>query len=144
MSKIEKLELRHLAGYLPYGLKFLHDEEKTPYTLVNLGEEHKKNPLPVDGIKGEVLASFYLEGITPLLRNLSDLTKEIEHNGERFVPKDKLFLGDKSFVSFKRSISKNAIHCEPYWIIQKLFEWHFDVFGLIDSGLSVDLNTVKL
>ena len=27
----------------------------------------------------------------------------------------------------------------PYWMIQKLFEWHFDVFGLIDQGLALPL-----
>lgn len=26
---------------------------------------------------------------------------------------------------------------------QKLFEWHFDVFGLIEKGLAVDINTIE-
>ena len=26
---------------------------------------------------------------------------------------------------------------------QKLFEWHFDVFGLIDAGLAIDINTLE-
>ena len=30
-----------------------------------------------------------------------------------------------------------------YFIYQKLCEWHFDIFGLIDAGLAVDINTVK-
>lgn len=28
-------------------------------------------------------------------------------------------------------------------LIQKLFSWHFDVFGLIDKGLAIDENTLK-
>jgi hypothetical protein len=27
--------------------------------------------------------------------------------------------------------------------VQKLFEWHFDVFGLISKGLAIDINTLK-
>jgi hypothetical protein len=29
-----------------------------------------------------------------------------------------------------------------YEDIVKLFEWHFDVFGLIDAGLAIDINTL--
>lgn len=26
---------------------------------------------------------------------------------------------------------------------QKMFEWHFDVFGLIENGLAIDINSIK-
>ena len=28
-------------------------------------------------------------------------------------------------------------------IYEKLFEWHFDVFNLIEAGIAIDVNTVK-
>lgn len=171
MSKIEKLELKHLAGYLPYGLKFLHDEEKTPYTLVNLGIEHKKKPLPVDGIKGDVLASFYLEGIIPLVRPLSDLGKEATRHKTNLHQiaidlgrlKDDNFIfqydysdsgsyGDKSSYAIITP-SQNKLITVPqkgsllgcsYEVVNELIKNHYDVFGWIESGLAIDINTVKL
>ena len=32
----------------------------------------------------------------------------------------------------------------PYWIVEKLFENHFDVFGLITLGLAININTLKI
>lgn len=32
---------------------------------------------------------------------------------------------------------------ESYLLMQKLIEWHFDVFGLIEKGLAIDINTLK-
>ncbi len=30
-----------------------------------------------------------------------------------------------------------------YKVVKKLFEWHFDIFGLIPAGLAIDINTLK-
>lgn len=30
----------------------------------------------------------------------------------------------------------------PYWIVKKLYEFHFDVHGLIEKGLAIDKNTL--
>jgi len=27
----------------------------------------------------------------------------------------------------------------PYWIVKKLYEWHFDVNGLIEKGLAINI-----
>jgi len=32
------------------------------------------------------------------------------------------------------------IQYAPFSFIQKLLEWHFDIFGLIDAKLAVDIN----
>ena len=29
-----------------------------------------------------------------------------------------------------------------YGLVSKLIEWHFDVFGLIEKGLAIDINTL--
>ena len=31
-----------------------------------------------------------------------------------------------------------------YLIYEQLFEWHYDVFGLIESGEAVDINKIKI
>ena len=79
---MDKLELKHLATYLPYGLKI-----KLPYGILTLGNHpnvHKDDQLINYG-------SVIIDQLKPILRPLSDLTKEIEHNGERFVPLMRLF-----------------------------------------------------
>jgi hypothetical protein len=87
-----KLELKHLAPYLPYGLK----------VRVSYGSQHTKRLNELCGLSVEYCnctKSNYpytqdvpYKDIKPLLRPLLDLTKEIEVNGERFVPLFKLCL----------------------------------------------------
>ena len=31
----------------------------------------------------------------------------------------------------------------PNGIVLQLFEWHFDVFGLIEKGIAIDINTLN-
>lgn len=28
----------------------------------------------------------------------------------------------------------------PYWAIRKLYEWHFDIYSLIENNLAIDKN----
>ena len=136
-----KLELKHLAPYLPYGLKYrLHGNFPIQNGVDNWIEDIREIS-PFNFTLEKVLT---WETCKPILRPLSDLTKEIEINGERFVPSDKLMLqknqrGEWSFFM------DEAITWEIEQAIEdvsKLFEWHFDVFGLIDQGLAIDINTL--
>ena len=143
-----KLELKHLAPYLPYNLKVskLH----VMHTCLGIGS--------IDHI-----LTTQKEAYKPILRPLSDLTKEIEINGEKFVPivelakiayPDLVWEFDRTRAisewkkepayfffqknSFFACLFNNAI---PNQIVlfNKLFEWHFDVFGLINQGLALPL-----
>ncbi len=38
----------------------------------------------------------------------------------------------------------NKVEFIPYHIYELLFQWHFDVFGLIQEGLAVDINTFSI
>lgn len=185
-----KLELKHLAPYLPYGLNLQFFE--MTYLMI--------------GLRGDIV---YLENgyeklgnpyLKPLLHPLDMLTKEIEHNGEKFVPiielsklagngLDKMevdnieiesetailwfkekpthprFKLPKSRICFEidmdkpnkggvgfdivREYESSEIN-DPFYppnnqlvLFQKLFEWHFDVFGLIPEGLAINKLTNK-
>lgn len=123
-----KLTIKHLAPYLPYGLMSVDYFD---------GIELKRKIVPsniVGFVDGDTKAK-------PILHPLSDLTKEIEHNGEKFVPSDRLAINLFS-KGTKEIILKGEINGIPYWVMQYLFEWHFDVFGLIEKGLAVDINTL--
>ena len=158
-----KLELKHISPYLPYGLKIYEPTQEkalmldiliTTYTTEKIG-------LPFLFEKGE----YKTQNGLPILRPLSDLTKEIEHNGKNFNPievlrgekwgKQLYWLGEDSklFPNGYNSFDGLFIETDDYsidieldevcYIKERLFEWHFDVFGLIENGLAVDINTIK-
>lgn len=123
-----KLELKHLAPYLPYGLKILptlYNRDNKINTLYYLSTIYNSDEFGVNGY-----TSNYIK---PILRPLSDLTKEIEHNGEKFVP---------YYWFGRQGINIESILDERWHIVQKLLSWHFDVFGLLDKGLAIDINTL--
>jgi hypothetical protein len=138
---MKKLEIKHLAPYLPYGLKIQGQTHKSIETLF--------------GLKGETVFVEYSQSlyawadifdIKPILRPLSDLTKEIEHNGERFVPSERYNI-DKDFLYEIDTNQEDIIYIdvlEMYNLFLILLEMHFDVFGLIDKGLAIDTNTLDL
>jgi len=152
-----KLELKHLAGYLPYGLK-AYDSRSTielcaSYLLVD--DEFKNEFISICEITNG--GKFWIK---PILRPLSDLTKEIEVNGEKFVPSKILenqylstsFWGTNSIGSGILGVDgkmKNLCFIDneiigecPYMIYEKLLSWHFDIYGLIENGLAIDINTL--
>lgn len=101
------------------------------YDLKTVGINHLLN-------KNDVL----IEPHKLLLRPLYQLTNEIEVNGEKFVPIDRireLGLGHVDYISNEREYwIKTKTHTGwlnsiPYVIIQKLLSWHFNVFNLHDN-----------
>lgn len=198
---MEKLELNHIAPYLPYKISVKYfgiingkelgkwDKENKSFDFF-FGETEKPKPDEILDWKlgfikktetylyywklrvGNGYKNIYDEdfGKTAflVLRHLSDLTKEIEHNGEKFVPilrlaelnlrqfnwkmifDSKRAFSDKLYVEFYfngkdfRCVNQqyDAVAQNQFILFQKLFEWHFDVFGLIEKGLAVDINTL--
>lgn len=87
----------------------------------------------------------------PIVRPLSDLTKEIEHRGEKFVPIVEL-LKNSSFDTSKMSEEEIMSFVEVYSSIDLIalndlplyLKWHFDLFGGIESGEAIDVNTLDI
>jgi len=158
-----KLELKHLVGYLPYGLSCVEnmdDGVKIEFTLDVLNISNV-----IDDIK-------YSNSILPILRQLSDLKKEIEVNGEKFVPIEKLrelyfktseisnggiyietlVFKYNEFKNFTQDLCYTGDNNHEYHrsigyktsidIYEKLYEWHFDIHGLIENNLAIDINTL--
>ena len=123
-----KLELKHLAGYLPYKLR----------VTTTFGERNFKNtfelvidfqPNNLDVISIEAIMTHYGEGHKPILRPLSDLT---ERHAEAW--------GIRNLGKLIKNIQDKEI---PLIVAEELYEEHFDIHGLIDAGLAVDINTLK-
>lgn len=147
---MSKLELKHIVGYLPYGLKIMRPDNNTI--------------LELSGLQGSLL--LFLEGTygqignnrnKPILRQLSDLRKEIEVNGEKFVPIEWFEKNINKNISFymplnpdmylqidieTENYSQTIDLFDGYLVVQKLHEWHFDIHGLIEKGLAIDKNTL--
>lgn len=118
-----------LAMSLPYGLKMykesLRGEKETPYKLTS---EWFKSALEFKN--------------KPILRPLSDLTKPIEHNGEKFVPIEKVAYSYGYEIRISRNKLLQPIMCEQFNVVLQLIEWHFDIARLIEKGEAIDVNTL--
>ena len=139
-----KLQLQHLAPYLPYGLKMKHYENNRIGTLQGVSTNTLGQPYSLC-----VNTNWYNPFVyKPILRPLSDLTKEIEVNGEKFVPIERFyeFIDNVDFLDqmLEDINSNNSIANWQYDVVNKLLEWHFDVFGLIEQKIAIDINTLEL
>jgi len=143
-----ELELKHLAPYLPYGFKLYGASDIWEMHSLGIEEICIANGLHIQTLSFNDCLSDY----SPILHPLSDLTKEIEHNGERFVPMFELVslnhktlshLNSDGIITASKRLIKDVINQQlPYLYFIKLLEWHFDVFNLIPN-LAIDINTLK-
>ena len=144
------LELKHLAPYLPYGLKINLTRSCFERTNIDfMGTTIAYNSATKEHYIIKNAVTYGMEHIKPILRPLSDLVKEIEVNGKRFVPKDyfedtyyTLDLHEQCNLLIGED-GENWVNQCDYMLVDYLFEWHFDVFGLIEQGLAIDINTLK-
>lgn len=146
-----KLEITHLAPYLPYKLKikvkFLKKKDVAELDSIFLKDVNGKRRTAI-GVNG---GWCYIETIKPILRPLSDLDKEINLNDKTFVPwleimnrgRFKFVDGEEIVLNIKGLEKLNNFSLSDSKILfDTLFEWHFDVFGLIPKGLAIDVNTI--
>ena len=152
-----KLELKHIASHLPYNLQFKIFGQ---IRLYNWGANVENVMSLIDYGK-------------PILHPLSDLIKEIEINGEWFVPAELLcqigialgYIKDNAptipidYRIIQKPFGKvlkvqklddwliyfsfDEPNRAKKWIIDKLYEWHYDVDNLIENGLAIDINTLE-
>ena len=125
-----ELELKHLAPYLNYDLQF--EGGHWMIGLSNLKRDNynihdQRMILCSDKKQGVQTWECFPEIVKPLLRPLSDLTKEkLEYFNFVSAPKITDDVGQYSY--------EFAVYC---------FENHYDLFFLIEAGLAIDLNTIN-
>jgi hypothetical protein len=155
---MEKLTLEHLSPYLPYKLEVkIFDDRIKVMNATNSSSTYWV------GIGACVKWS---ENCKPILRPLSDLTKEIEYNGEKFVPiieiAKKFYprYNDFEFVEYdpveEIIMLQSRIDNSPYFqfafnvgsksishrLVQELLKLHIDIFGLIEKNLAINKNSI--
>ncbi len=146
MNKDELLKI--YSACLPYGLEFLSSKDNGRYLLTDV-KTVSEYPLwastewndetlkyePEINLKpsGGIGHGFSFEEVKPIFYDLSCLTKEIEHEGEIINPKDILIKMDIGAELFSDEGLLHHTLDLPYKCIQKLLEWHFNIFSLPES-----------
>lgn len=164
MSKENKLELKHITPYLPYGLQILRPDGNTVLNVVGLS---------INGIVTvmEDCQERYcsMSGIRPMLRPMSDVYKPLDGGSAPIVELAKLgakifgldfsvcHINKYEFTVFSNEGYEFGFTGLGFYLLNNkednadisqlelfnyLFEHHFDVFGLIDKGLAVDVNEI--
>lgn len=165
---MSKLELKHLAPYLPYGLKIMSSWG----TIFLLDTQNSIGGTPEKRDIGTAIANCY----KPIHHPLSDLVKPCHPEGKipilelakivfdkRDNPDEFLFQSLKEntvFMAFpdKRNVFGYDSNTKSFFgsssglaasvvnqleLFEWLFEHHFDIYGLIDQDLAVDINTLQ-
>lgn len=145
-----KLELKHIACYLPYELKVYHSafmfrsnwNENELGVMVGVTDNIQNETFDIVMIRER--DKYKLQDsrghFKPVLRPLSDLTKEIEHNGEKINIFDRIEIYKGSGVDYL--IEQIKLGLVEVIIFNLLLEYHFDVFGLLEQNLAIDINTI--
>jgi len=119
--------------------------------------------LDIYSLHAKYISKF--ENVKLVLRPLSDLFKEIEHEGERFIPIEKLkseFLDCENIIYYENDFGvlgfgnkKNKTYFMPifmdneimyechFGIAKQLHKWWFDTENMIKNGDAVDINTIN-
>lgn len=157
------LDLKKIVAYLPYELRLFNKKNRQIETLKALNESGTL-------YTGSFFNDWnHIYNFKPILRPLSDLIKEIELNGEKFVPmvelakihgmqiNGEIFLfsnntfyeiniDNKKFLQYHLKYKKfeHYGYCKQYELemFEKLREWHLDIYGLIENGLAISIHDV--
>ena len=127
-----KLELKHLAPYLPYGLKMQVKHSSLEYSVMTLCDKTGLSNIGISDVIDDI------ECFKPILRHLSDLTEnEIRIMKNEFGCS---YSKQEGLHFYYYEIGVNDYLESGYDATNKLLEWHFDVFELIPKGLAIDIN----
>lgn len=131
---MKTLELKDICGYLPYGLMQKHYNDVCSFTIATQSCMGK-----------DVFHEMPIRFGKPILRPMSDLTEEITHRGEKFVPLD-VFNDRGHFIEFDTAgllyTVGGCMDSDWLMVFDKFHEWMFDYRGLISAGLAIDVNTL--
>jgi len=131
------LELKDLAPYLPYGLKIRNIGANTTRTLIH--------ELPTESaIQRNISVQMLLltnHVNKPILRPLTDLTEDGLLSS---INRQKFNTHFNSTGIYLTRYNETAVSLSEFRKIEYyLYENHFDVFGLIDKGLAIDINILS-
>lgn len=144
-----KLELKYLAPYLPYGLQMKVNDGFGELIGINKNFLDITDPESVD-------SGMYVSyaDCKPLLRPYEDVIKPIKIGNMTITPALDMWNIDAkeqdNWLTFGKvpEYWRLALRQKPtdldYHDVRILFEYHFDVFGLLVNGLAIQKPQPKL
>ena len=135
-----ELELKHLAPYLPYGLKLRRttkykEQEGTPY-------QNDTIEMSINLVDVVVKNNSMNWDVKPILRPLSEVGGDYAHYITIQTCFESVHPQSLNYVLFINTEDKTYLS-DILEATDHLFRNHFDVFGLIEKGLAIDINTIK-
>ena len=147
---MKQLELKHWLAYAPYHPMVYGGSDLSTLISAIPYDSDETEEIEIflrHPIYGRISASSVEHSL--VLHPLSDLTKEVEVNGEKFVPMEYFYkiacpnnTTYDEFVSMNIRQFMNPLIKLKHFFVAKLIEWRFDVFSLIPNGLAIDINTL--
>lgn len=134
MTKEELIKI--YSAYLPYNLKLHHESHFKGNKIIEFWGLKNCSDYPISEYCDGTRYGRTFQEVKPILYDLSYLTKEIEHNGERFIPLHKILevynfdlskMDEEYILSFKESLIEVDM---SFKTAQMLLEWHFNVFNI--------------
>lgn len=146
-----KLELKHFSSYLPYGLTLSGFSSKLEPHMLERWIDGEWDLVPYL-LPLSALTEPMQDGSVPAIK-LAELL--IEKGIKKDIATTIPFIAKIVTKPFGKMLK--VTKCEEWYlmlsfdepervqhvIFEKLCEWHFDVYGLIDAGLAIDKRTIK-
>lgn len=129
MSNKPKLKPEHLVPFVLHDLNMWTGSMVCKLVLYKAQPEYKHGVMIYEAINN---------GVLPILQPLSSLNQKKQIAEHYMTYKEhllRLFPGETVGINIA-TWSHRAVE----WLRQ----WHFDVFGLIEQGLAIDINTINL
>lgn len=126
MTKEELLKI--YSAYLPHKTKIGFEGDELIHDFVGLDTTN-------EGV--QLISPFgdfgrsNIESCKPVLYSMDILTKPITHNGETFVPFDRIEIYKGSGVNYLLTQIYSGMVEKIVWDI--LLEWHFNIFNLPET-----------
>ena len=124
-----KLELKHLAPYLPFKMKYKNTKNDKIYTMRSLSSEINM----VDFGWGDAME---FNEVIPILKPMCDILKPIDYDERNISYASELKLYNSADKDYAITMTLGL----DFDVIIQLIQWNFDVFGLISKGLAIDIN----
>lgn len=127
---------RIYSAYLPYNLEIRYKDclnskliRKATLSGITKTEIETTYKRKIKHCAGDIISwdghnNVIALEVKPILYSKEMLIKEIEHNGEKFIPAN--WFG-------RTQINQQSIISNSYTVVNQLIKWKFNVFGLSES-----------
>lgn len=144
-----KLELKHLAPYLPYDLQVFIEKLQKSLTVISLNKSTDLAQVIYDDtLEGKTVIGLKLNHFKPILLPISDLLQKLDffEIGDDNIYSIEFDHGNIKLIQHLTAIAENNDYFDiqflPHVVVQQLIEWHYDIHGLIPLGLAVSIHDV--